>query len=165
MSLIIDSMRPQDWPQACVIYLEGIATGDATFETEAPTWESWHQAHLPFGRLALRDSEIMVGWAALSKVFSRCVYAGVAEVSVYVSSGQRGQGAGHLLLTRLIEASENNGLWTLQAGIFPENLASLALHQKCGFREVGRRAKLGKLHGVWRDVILLERRSLRVGIS
>jgi L-amino acid N-acyltransferase YncA len=165
MSFIIDSMRPQDWPQACAIYLEGIATGDATFETEAPTWESWHQAHLPFARLVLRDGEIMVGWAALSKVSSRCVYAGVAEVSVYVSSGHRGQGAGQLLLTHLIEASESNDIWTLQAGIFPENLASLTLHHKCGFREVGRREKLGKLHGKWRDVILLERRSCRVGIA
>lgn len=165
MSLIVDNMHPEDWHQARVIYLEGIATGDATFETDAPTWESWHQAHLPFGRLVLRDGDTIVGWAALSQVSSRCIYAGVAEVSVYVSAQHRGQGIGRLLLTQLIEASEKNGIWTLQAGIFPENMASIVLHQKCGFREVGRREKLGKLNGKWRDVMMLERRSQNVGNS
>jgi L-amino acid N-acyltransferase YncA len=165
MNLIIDTMRSEDWLQVRSIYLEGIATGDATFETDAPTWESWDRAHLPFGRLVVRDGDRLAGWAALSAVSSRCVYAGVAEVSVYVSAGQRGRGVGRLLLTHLIEASEKNGIWTLQAGIFPENMASIVLHQRCGFREVGRREKLGKLNGAWRDVMMLERRSQHIGNS
>jgi phosphinothricin acetyltransferase len=165
MSLILDNMRAEDWHQVRAIYVEGIATGDATFETDAPTWESWDQAHLPFARLVVRDGDTVAGWAALSTVSSRCVYAGVAEVSVYVSAGQRGQGVGRLLLTRLIEVSEKNGIWTLQAGIFPENMASIVLHQRCGFREVGRREKLGKLNGAWRDVMMLERRSPHIGNS
>ena len=165
MNFLVDKLQPEDWQSVRFIYLEGIATGQATFETEAPTWESWDQAHLPFGRLVARDGDTIVGWAALSKVSSRCVYAGVAEVSVYVSAGQRGQGLGRLLLTHLIEASEKNGIWTLQAGIFPENLASIVLHQRGGFREVGRREKLGKLNDEWRDVMMLERRSQNVGNS
>jgi L-amino acid N-acyltransferase YncA len=165
MSLIIENMRAEDWQQVRLIYLQGIATGHATFETDAPDWVSWDEAHLPFARLVARDGELLVGWAALSKVSSRCVYAGVAEVSVYVSADQRGRGVGRLLLTGLIEASEENGLWTLQAGIFPENLASVELHKRCGFREVGRREHLGKLKGLWRDVLMLERRSQNVGIS
>jgi L-amino acid N-acyltransferase YncA len=165
MSYLIDEMRPEDWPQARLIYLEGIATGDATFETEAPEWQSWHQAHLPFARLVVRDGDTLLGWAALSPISSRAVYAGVAEVSVYVSAAHRGKGLGRLLLGRLIAEAEKNGIWTLQAGIFAENMASLALHQTCGFREVGRRQKLGKLNDRWRDVILLERRSQKVGIA
>lgn len=159
----IDAMRSADWVRVREIYLEGIATGDATFETEAPGWDQWDGAHLPFARLVARVAGEIVGWAALSGVSQRCVYGGVAEVSVYVSSGQRGAGVGRRLLASLIKESEHNGIWTLQAGIFPENTASLALHAAYGFREVGRRERIGKLNGVWRDTVLLERRSAKIG--
>ena len=165
MQFTIDKLQANDWEPVRVIYLEGIATGNATFETNAPDWNAWHAGHLPFGRLAARANDSIIGWAALSPVSSRCVYAGVAEVSIYIGAAARGQGVGRALLLRLIEESERNGIWTLQAGILAENTASLALHQRCGFREVGRREKLGKLHGVWRDVVLLERRSRTVGIE
>ncbi len=165
MQFTIDPMQVSDWEQVQAIYLEGMATGNATFETNAPDWNVWNTAHLPFGRLAARSGNSVIGWAALSAVSSRCVYAGVAEVSIYVGASVRGQGVGRALLPRLIEESERHGIWTLQAGILAENRASLALHQGCGFREVGRRERLGKLHGVWRDVVLLERRSCSVGIE
>jgi len=163
--VIIDPMRSADWVRVREIYLEGIATGDATFETETPGWDQWDSAHLPFARLVARLAGEIVGWAALSGVSQRCVYGGVAEVSVYVSSGHRGAGVGRRLLASLIEESEHNGIWTLQAGIFPENTASLALHAAYGFREVGRRERIGKLKGVWRDTVLLERRSAKIGIE
>lgn len=159
----IQKMQPGDWDSVRSIYLEGIATGNATFETGAPEWDAWDSAHLPSCRLVARDEEAVIGWAALSSVSGRCVYAGVAEVSVYVAQSARGKGLGSALLTRLIEESEENGLWTLQAGIMAENSASIALHQQCGFREVGRRERIGKLKGEWRDVVLMERRSERVG--
>ena len=158
-------MQTADWREVRAIYLEGIATGNATFETTAPDWQHWDTAHLGFGRLVARCGEALIGWAALSPVSNRPVYAGVAEVSVYVSPSAHRMGVGHGLLGRLIEESERHGIWTLQAGILPENQASLALHRRCGFREVGRREKIGKLHGVWRDVVLLERRSPRVGLD
>lgn len=159
----IEPMGPADWPRVREIYLEGIATGHATFEASAPRWEVWDAAHLPFARLVARRGEEIAGWAAVGPVSQRCVYGGVAEVSVYVSSASRGAGVGQALLRALIEASEENGIWTLQAGIFPENSASIRLHLACGFREVGRRERIGKLNGVWRDTILLERRSLAIG--
>jgi L-amino acid N-acyltransferase YncA len=162
---LIDAMQAADWDQVRGIYLEGIATGHATFETAAPTWEHWDTAHLQFARLVARCGAAVIGWAALSPISSRSVYAGVAEVSVYVSQSARGRGVGYALLDRLVVESEGNGIWTLQAGILPENQASIALHRRCGFREVGRREKIGKLHGVWRDVVILERRSQRVGID
>lgn len=165
MQFIIETMQASDWEQVRTIYLEGIKTGNATFETNAPDWEAWNAAHLPFGRLVARADISVIGWAALTTVSSRCVYAGVAEVSIYVGASARGQGIGRALLPRLIEESERHGIWTLQAGILRENTASLALHQACGFREVGFRERLGKLHGVWRDVIQLERRSRTVGIE
>lgn len=165
MGFLIDEMRPQDWDTVRLIYLEGIATGQATFETEAPEWDLWDRSHLPFGRLVAREDQSVMGWAALSYVSDRCVYAGVVEVSVYVGESSRGHGIGHALLQALVAESEKNGIWTLQAGIFPENSASIELHRKCGFREVGRRERLGKLDGVWRDVMLLERRSPVVGTS
>lgn len=156
-------LRSEHWDAVRAIYAEGIATGHATFERSVPGWERWDAAHLPFGRLvALADGEV-VGWAALAPVSDRCVYGGVAEVSVYVSGAHRGHGIGSRLLERLIGASEANGIWTLQAGIFPENEASVGLHRGHGFREVGRRERLGKLNGEWRDVLLLERRSTVVG--
>ncbi|MFN2576516.1 MAG: N-acetyltransferase family protein [Pyrinomonadaceae bacterium] len=158
-------MPAADWEQVKTIYLEGIATGHATFETGAPSFEEWDQAHLAFGRLVARWGDAIAGWAALSAVSQRCVYGGVAEVSVYVSTLQRGLGIGGNLLQALITESEKNGIWTLQAGIFPENLGSLAVHHDAGFREVGRRERIGKMNGVWRDIILLERRSTTVGIK
>lgn len=158
----IREMTPVDWAAVRDIYRQGIDTGDATFETEVPGWSHWNQDHLEECRLvAISDGQV-VGWAALSPVSGRCVYGGVAEVSVYVAEESRGQGVGSALLQALVEASEKAGIWTLEAGIFPENVASIVLHEKCGFRRVGLRQRLGKLKGVWRDVLLLERRSLKV---
>jgi L-amino acid N-acyltransferase YncA len=162
MNVAIEEMRQTDWEAVRKIYLEGIATGNATFETEAPDYQTWNRNHLNFARLVARANSAVVGWAALSAVSSRRVYAGVAEVSVYVSESARGEGIGRALLRSLIEESEQNGVWTLQAGIFPENSASIALHEQCGFRVVGRRERIGELNGAWRDVILLERRSSTV---
>ena len=163
MDFFIDALQPSDWEGVRAIYREGIATWNATFETEVPTWYKWDRSHLLFGRLVARQVAGVTGWAAISPVSDRCCYAGVAEASVYVGSCHRNQGIGLVLLQALIEVSEKNGIWTLQAGIFPENAASLRLVQKCGFREVGRRERLGKLDGVWRDVLLLERRSRVAG--
>jgi L-amino acid N-acyltransferase YncA len=162
--LRIDRLRPDDWPQVAAIYAAGIATGNATFETAPPTWERFDASHLPDHRLVARagDSEV-VAWAALAPVSDRCVYAGVAENSIYVAEAARGMGVGRWLLTALLEGSERAGIWTVQTGIFPENTASLALHRRCGFRVVGVRERIGQLHGRWRDVLLLERRSPVVG--
>ena len=160
----IKAMRSEDWPAVQRIYSEGIATGNATFETETPLWEKWDQGHIQDCRLVAVNSEAILGWAALSPVSTRRVYSGVAEVSVYVAAKARGQGVGMLLLQSLVEQSEGCGVWTLQAGIFPENVPSVALHKSCGFREVGLRQRLGQRNGVWRDVLLLERRSSRVGV-
>jgi L-amino acid N-acyltransferase YncA len=165
--VVIDAMRAEDWSQVAAIYREGIATRNATFETEVPSFEEWDRRHLPIGRLVVRRVEPhpgVLGWAALSPVSARQVYAGIAEVSVYVGKQARGRGLGKILLQALIDASEKNGLWTLQAGIFPENLSSIALHKACGFREVGRRERIGMLRGVWRDTVLLERRSAATGV-
>jgi L-amino acid N-acyltransferase YncA len=159
----IDRMQPSDWEQVRSIYLEGIKSGDSTFETEAPSWEQWDENHLQFARLVTRDGDRILGWAALSAVSKRNVYRGVAEVTVYVTESARGQGIGRALLEALIEESERNGIWTLQASIFPENTASANLHLQCGFREVGRRERIATLNGVWRDTLLFERRSKRVG--
>jgi phosphinothricin acetyltransferase len=160
MNGAIDRMRVSDWDDVRAIYLEGIRTGDATFETEAPGWDLWDESHLPFARLVMREGEAVLGWAALSPVSKREVYRGVAEVTVYVAESARGKGIGRALLEVLIKAAEANGIWTLQASIFPENTASVALHHRCGFREVGRRERIARLHGVWRDTLLLERRSV-----
>ena len=164
MDVIIEAAKPEDWPAMQAIYLEGIATGHATFETNVPEWEKWDAAHLQNCRLVARMNEQIVGWAALSPVSSRCVYAGVAEESVYISLSARGQGVGKKLLGALVDLSEQNGFWTLQAGIFPENVASLRLHESCGFRILGVRERVGQMNGVWRDVMLLERRSRVVGV-
>jgi L-amino acid N-acyltransferase YncA len=164
MDYVIQSFETGDWEQVRAIYLEGMATRNATFETEAPTWEGWNSSHHPFGRLVARGNNAVLGWAALSAVSSRPCYAGVAEVSIYVGTCHTGHGIGKALLRALIEVSEKNGVWTLQAGIFPENVASLALVKSCGFREVGRRQRIGRLDGRWRDVLLMERRSNNVGI-
>jgi phosphinothricin acetyltransferase len=164
MRYVIDTMKPDDWGRVRAIYLEGIAAGDATFETDAPAWDEWDSNHLPNPRLVARDADTVLGWAALSPVSRRRVYAGVGEVSVYVCESARGLGLGRALLEALIEESEGHGVWTLQAGIFPENIPSIKLHLRCGFRLVGRRERIGKLKGVWRDTILFERRSQTVGI-
>ena len=163
--ITIEAMRPEHWNQVEQIYLEGIATGQATFETRAPSWEAWDDSHLPWARLVAHCGNQIVGWAALSPVSRRQAYTGVAEVSIYVASNHRNQGVGQTLLNRLIAESERNGIWTLQAVVFVENVATLALHRGCGFRDVGRRERIGKLNGTWRDTILLERRSSFVGIG
>jgi len=155
----IRALTIHDWERVRSIYLEGIATGQATFETRAPTWPEWDSAHLPAPRLVAASEKHVIGWAALSPVSSRAVYAGVAEVSVYVGNDSRGKGVGRGLLKSLVVESERNAIWTLQASIFTENVASLALHKSCGFREVGRRERIGQMNSVWRDTILLERRS------
>lgn len=161
----LDEMKEADWDQVRQIFLEGIATGNATFETGAPAWEQWDSSHLACCRLVARRSDgRILGWAALSKVSHRWVYRGIAEVSIYVRIDCRGQGVGAGLLDKLVKDSEEAGLWTLQAHIFPENTASLRLHEKAGFRQVGRREKLGEMEGNWRDVLLLERRSRVVGL-
>ena len=159
----VRGMTEADWPAVRAIYEEGIATGHATFETSAPAWEQWDGEHLEACRIIADGDGEVLGWAALTKVSGRCVYAGVAEVSVYVAPSARGRGIGRHLLAALVGESERTGLWTLQAGIFPENEASVALHERCGFRIVGRRERLGKMNGAWRDVLLLERRSPTVG--
>ena len=163
--IMIDNLQLGHWEKVKTIYLEGIATGEATFETEAPSWEAWDAAHLACARLVAREGEKIRGWAALSPVSKRRAYAGVAEVSVYVAQDHRNAGLGTALLKRLIAESERHGLWTLQAVVFPENKATIALHRRCGFQEVGRRERIGKLNGVWRDTVLLERRSQSVGIE
>ena len=160
----IDPMTSADWDQVRSIYLEGIREGNSTFETEAPSWEQWDEGHLQFARLVVRDGDKILGWAALSPVSKRSVYGGVAEVTVYVTESARGQGIGSGLLVALIHESERNGIWTLQASIFPENIASAKLHLQCGFREVGRRERIATLNGVWRDTLLFERRSTKVGV-
>lgn len=164
-SFKIEKMSASDWPQVRSIYLAGIATGNASFEADAPSWGKWDEKHLLDFRLVARNRNGVVGWAALSSVSARRVYSGVAEVSVYVAPEAQQRGVGFGLLQGLIEASERGGIWTLQSGIFPENEASIRLHLKCGFREVGRRERMGKRDGVWRDSLLLERRSKIVGID
>ena len=159
MSYVLDEMRPDDWEQVRAIYLEGIESGNSTFETDAPPWERWDHEHHQFARLVMRDADRIVGWAALAPVSKRKVYRGVAEVTVYVTESARGRRVGRALLEALIAESERNGIWTLQASIFPENAASVELHLRCGFREVGRRERIAMLKGVWRDTLLFERRS------
>jgi L-amino acid N-acyltransferase YncA len=157
-------MQADDWPQVAEIYRQGIATRNATFETTVPDWQSWDASHLNQPRLVAKEGTAVLGWAALSSVSSRCVYGGVAEVSVYVAEAARGQKVGLRLLELLVQDSESAGIWTLQAGIFPENTASIKLHERCGFRVVGTRERLGQLGGVWRDVVVLERRSAVCGV-
>ena len=161
--MTLRDLRAEDWPAVRAIYEQGIRGGDATFETEPPSWERWDAAHPELRLVAERDGSV-VGWAALSPVSDRCCYEGVGEVSVYVAESARGARVGRALLEELVSRSEQAGYWTLNAGVFPENEASIRLHQACGFREVGVRERLGQLHGVWRDVVLLERRSNAVGV-
>jgi phosphinothricin acetyltransferase len=164
-TITIDALTAADWPAVSAIYADGISTGEATFERTVPTWAEWSDGdvHRHHPALVGRVDGAIVAWAALKPVSSRRVYEGVAEVSVYVGRGHRNQGLGRALLTELIARAEAAGVWTIQAGIFPENLASLGLHRACGFRVVGVRERIGCLDGVWRDVVLLERRSKEVG--
>lgn len=147
------------------IYNQGLATNIATFQNDSPQWEEWDKGHLNFCRISIYDNDKMIGWASLTPVSSRCVYAGVAEVSIYIAQDERGKGVGKTLLAELIQQSEENGIWTLQSGIFAENEASITLHEKCGFRMVGYREKIGKKNGVWKDNVLMERRSKNIGID
>ena len=166
MNTPVEKMLPEHWPGVRAVYLEGHAAGDATFETEAPDCERWDASHLRACRLvASAEGVVVAGWAALGPVSARTVYAGVAEVSVYVGAEFRGRGLGRVLLSTLVRESESGGIWTLQASIFPENVASVGLHKACGFREVGRRERVGRLRGRWRDTVLLERRSQTVGMD
>jgi L-amino acid N-acyltransferase YncA len=163
MAITIRLMEEQDWPDVRRIYLEGIETGLATFETSAPDWEKWNKTHRLTCRLVATDVDWhILGWAALTPVSDRCVYAGVAEVSVYIGKNARGVGVGKALLRAILEQSEQAGLWTIQAGIMADNLASIKLHEACGFRLVGYREKIGQLDGRWRDTVLMERRSKKI---
>ena len=156
-------MSPEHWERVREIYEAGIATGLATFQTSAPSWEEWNRSHLEHTRLVYMDGSSVLGWAALTPVSGRCVYAGVGEVSVYIAPEARGRGLGKKLLEAMILESERNGLSTLQSGIFPGNEASVRLHLSCGFRIVGKRERIGRLHGTWMDTLLLERRSQKIG--
>jgi phosphinothricin acetyltransferase len=170
MTIQIESMTSTDWPEVKHIYQQGIETGNATFASSPPmSWQEWQSEHIESCSIVARSEAAIGGWAALTPVSSRCIYAGVAEVSIYISEGNRGLGIGSQLLEALLQRSEANGIWTLQAGIFPENQASILLHKKLGFKEIGLREKIGRMafgkyKDVWRDVLLMERRSQRVGI-
>jgi L-amino acid N-acyltransferase YncA len=163
--ILFDSMQPTDWQMVKIIYEEGIATGNATFQQSAPDWEEWNNSHLQCCRIVAKENTALMGWATLTQVSGRCVYAGVAEVSVYVSANARGQGLGKQLQEKMVEESEANNIWTLQSGIFPENIASIKIHEACGFRIPGRREKIGQMNGIWRDTILMERRRKKIGIN
>ena len=156
-------MMPSDWPEVSIIYEEGIVTGYATFETQVPSFEVWNRAHLDIGRLVALHQECIAGWAALSSVSNRCVYHGVAEVSIYIGKLYRGMGIGKQLMKQLIKVSEEAGFWTLQSGIFPENKASVALHEQMGFRYLGCRKKIARYKGEWKDNLIFERRSTCIG--
>ena len=160
----IINLLPAHWDAVKKIYEEGIATGNATFQTGTPGWDDWDKAHSINPRLVAIENNEVLGWAAITPVSGRCVYAGVGEVSVYVGAGARGKGIGKQLLQTLIEESEKENFWTLQAGIFPENMASIAIHHACGFRTIGIREWIGQMKGVWRDTVLLERRSNNIGL-
>jgi len=163
--LILRPLTAADYPRVREIYQEGIATGHATFETGAPEWEGWDRKFVKECRLVAERGGRVVGWAALSPVSDRCVYGGVGEVAVYVAGEARGGGVGTRLLDALARRSEDAGYWTLQAGIFPENVGSVRIHEKCGFRILGTRERLGKMGDRWRDVLLMERRSGVVGVD
>ena len=161
----IRSMLNTDWPSVKKIYEEGLATGNASFQTTAPDWNEWNESHVNSCRLVALENKAILGWAALTAVSGRCVYAGVGEVSVYIAQQSRGIGIGKILLQSLIDESEKNNFWTLQSGIFPENKPSIRIHEELGFRLIGSRQKIGKMNGVWRDTLLFERRSPKIGID
>lgn len=160
MEYIIDEMKSTDWEQVKNIYLEGIKTGIATFQTEAPDWENWNRGHLNVCRLVARSEDSILGWVALSPTSSRSCYSGVVEVSIYISEKYKGSGIGTVLLRNIIKQSEEKGIWSLYCAIIRENIASITLHKKCGFREIGIRERIAKMNnGIWHDVVLMERRS------
>ncbi len=161
----IISFGKEQFPEIAEIYRQGLETGNATFETSVPNWEDWDKSKLEHSRFAAVTDNIIVGWAALSAVSGRCVYEGVAEVSIYISNDHKGQGIGKALMTKLIVESEINGIWTLQSGMFPENEATIALHKSTGFRIIGHREKIGKLGDTWRDTVIMERRSKTIGLN
>ncbi|MDP4146282.1 MAG: N-acetyltransferase family protein [Bacillota bacterium] len=166
MKYIIDEMKPEDWKQVAAIYLEGIEGGNATFETEVPSWEKWDNGHFQCCRLVARKDSNVLGWIALSPTSTRKCFSGVAEVSIYIGSAYTGQGIGKSLLTKLIEISENNGFWSLQSVIMKENITSINLHEGRGFRNLGIKEKIAQMdNGTWRDVVLMERRSKLIGID
>lgn len=163
--IIINEMISSDWNQVREIFIEGIRTANATFRTEAPIWDEWDKDHLNVCRFVAKQDEIVVGWVALTPISSMQAFSGVVEVSIYIASSAAGKGVGSRLLQQVIDSSEQNKIWTIQAMIFPENVASINLHRKFGFEEVGTRKRIGNLNGVWRDVVLLERRSTKVGVE
>lgn len=165
MNIVLRNLQPEDWQQVAHIYKEGIQTGHATFQKEPPTWEGWDKEHLKTCRVVAEIDDKVVGWAALTPISGRCVYEGVAEVSVYVAYAYRGRKIGLQILEKLIHDSEKEGIWTLQSGVFPENTASIKVHEQAGFRRIGYREKIGKMNGIWRDTVLLERRSPVVGVD
>ena len=165
MEVVFRTMTAEDWNTVAAIYKQGIETGHATFQQEVPTWEEWNEAHLKQCRIVTLINETIVGWAALTKVSGRCVYAGVGEVSMYVATNYQGKKIGEQLLHTLVNESEKVNLWTLQSGIFPENGASIKIHERAGFRQVGYRENIGKMNGVWRSTLLFERRSKKVGLN
>ena len=164
-ALSIEPMTPDDWGAVCRIYADGIATGNATFETEPPGWSAWDSGHLSECRLVARLDQRVVAWAALAPVSTRACYAGVAEHSIYVDESHRGQGIGKTLLLELVRQAERSGFWTLQSSILPENEASISIHLSSGFRVLGRRKAVARLHGIWRDAVLVERRSRVAGVE
>jgi L-amino acid N-acyltransferase YncA len=160
----IEPLTQKHWPEVKAIYKSGVATGNANFSFAEPEWASWDKAHVSNCRLVMAKKSEVLGWAALSAIHDQCVFAGVAEVSIYIAENARGQGIGKQLLRALIDESEKNNFWTLEARIFPENVASVRIHEENGFRIIGSRERIGQLHGVWRDTLLLERRSIKAGI-
>lgn len=165
VTMEIRPITKDNFPEVVEVYKQGLATNIATFQNDLPQWEDWNKGHLDFCRISIYENNKMLGWTALTPVSSRCVYAGVAEVSVYIAQNERGKGIGKILLNELIKQSEANGIWTLQSGIFSENQSSIRLHEKCGFRMVGFREKIGKKNGIWKDNILMEHRSKNIGVD
>ena len=166
MDYTIEEMKESDWNEVSQIYLEGINTGIATFQNSIPNFEDWNNGHIQSCRLVAKSEGKVLGFAALSPTSSRCVYSGVAEVSIYIGENYRNLGIGHALMSSIIKLSEENNFWTLQSGIIRENAASIELHKKCGFREIGFREKVAKMdNGIWHDTVLMERRSKNVGID
>lgn len=160
----IEKLTEKHWPEVKAIYVSGVATGNANFSHNIPDWDSWDKTHVKNCRLVATEDSAVLGWAALTAISDHCVFAGVAEVSVYIAEGARGRGIGKKLLSELVKLSENNNFWTLESRIFTENLASIKIHKENGFRIIGSRERIGRMNGIWRDTLLLERRSVNVGI-